>query len=402
MPQQIKEILDKPSENRTAEERAAAVNWYATIDPEWQKLNQAAGEHLAKAPKPTLARAMISSEGLAPVRLNTQGADFLEQTHFLRRGDPNLKDAVAAQGFLQVLTPSHDDARRWQASPPAGWRTSYRRRALAEWLTDVDHGAGALLARVIVNRLWQHHLGRGIVATPNDFGSRGATPTHPELLDWLAGELIRRGWKLKDMHRLIMTSAVYLQSSRFDEASSAIDRENALLWRKSPQRLEAEVIRDSLLAASGLLDPTMLGPGSLDESTRRRSIYFTVKRSKLVPMMLAFDAPDALSSTGERSTTTVAPQALILLNNANTRMYAKAFARRIAPDAATDLTQAIRAGYVIAVARQPTDEELVDGGAFVANQAASYQSAGNADARELALADFCQVLLCLNEFVYVE
>ena len=402
MPQQITEILGKPAENRTADERTAIVNWYATLDPEWQKLNQAAGEHLAKAPQPMLAKAMISSEGLAAVRLNTQGGDFLEQTHFLRRGDPNLKDAVAAQGFLQVLTPSGDDAKRWQASPPSGWRTSYRRRALAEWLTDVDRGAGALVARVIVNRLWQHHIGRGIVATPNDFGARGATPTHPELLDWLAGELIRRGWKLKEMHRLIMTSAAYMQSSRFDETSSAIDRENALLWRKSPTRLEAEVIRDSLLSASGLLDTKMLGPGTLDESTRRRSIYFTVKRSKLIPMMLAFDAPDALSSTGERSTTTVAPQALILLNNANTRAYAKAFAKRIAPDAATDLTHAIRAGYVIAVARQPTDEELADGAAFVAAQAASYQSAGKPDARELAFADFCQVLLCLNEFVYVE
>ncbi|HTI49921.1 MAG TPA: PSD1 and planctomycete cytochrome C domain-containing protein [Planctomycetaceae bacterium] len=216
LPQHITEILDKPSENRTAEERTAVISWYATMDNDWKKLNQASAEHLAKAPKPTLAKAMISSEGLAPVRLNTQGADFLEQTHFLRRGDPNLKDAVATQGFLQVLTPAGTDAKRWQASPPAGWRTSYRRRALAEWMTDVDSGAGALLARVIVNRLWQHHLGRGIVSTPNDFGTRGATPTHPELLDWLAGELIRRGWKLKDMHRLIMTSAVYMQSSRFN------------------------------------------------------------------------------------------------------------------------------------------------------------------------------------------
>jgi len=402
LPQQITEILDKPPENRTAEERTAAVSWYATMDDDWKKLNQASAAHLAKAPRPTLAKAMISSEGLAPVRLNTQGADFLEQTHFLRRGDPNLKDAVAVQGFLQVLTPAGTDAKRWQASPPAGWRTSYRRRALAEWMTDVDSGAGALLARVIVNRLWQHHFGRGIVATPNDFGTRGATPTHPELLDWLAGELIRHGWKLKDMHRLIMTSAVYMQSSRFDEANSKNDRENSLLWRKSPVRLEAEVIRDSLLAASGMLDKTMLGPGTLDESTRRRSIYFTVKRSKLVPMMLAFDAPDALSSLGERSTTTVAPQALILLNNANTRNYAKSFGKRIAPDATTDLSQAIRSGYVIAVARQPTEEELADGTAFVTAQAASYQSAGKADARELALADFCQVLLCLNEFVYVE
>jgi hypothetical protein len=255
---------------------------------------------------------------------------------------------------------------------------------------------------VIVNRLWQHHLGRGIVSTPNDFGVRGAAPTHPELLDWLAGELIRRGWKLKEMHKLIMTSAVYLQSSRFDERQAAIDRENELLWRHPPRRLEAEVIRDSLLAVSGLLDPKMLGPGTLDESSRRRSIYFTVKRSKLVPMMQVFDAPDALSSLGERSSTTVAPQALLLLNNANTRACAKAFAKRVASGPATDLTDAIRAAYITAIARQPTDEELADGLAFVTAQSASYQTDGKPDSRDLALADFCQVLLCLNEFVYVE
>jgi mono/diheme cytochrome c family protein len=402
LPQPILEALALPPDKRSAEQRTALLKWYATQDAEWLKLNTAAQEHLAKAPRPNLAKAMISSEGLAPVRLHSQGADFLEQTHFLRRGDPNQKEAVAAQGFLQVLMPAPEAAKRWQASPPPGWRTSYRRRSLAEWLTDPDQGAGALLARVIVNRLWQHHLGRGIVATPNDFGVRGGTPTHPELLDWLASELIRRGWKLKEMHRLIMTSAVYMQSSQYDERKAAIDRENELLWRRPPHRLEAEVIRDSLLAASGLLDTTMFGPGTLDESSRRRSIYFTVKRSKLVPMMQVFDAPDALSSIGERSSTTVAPQALLLLNNPNSRSYAKAFAKRIVPEAATDVGAALRAGYVIAVARPPTADELADGLAFVAAQSASYQAAGKPDARDLALADFCQVLLCLNEFVYVE
>ncbi|MGE5191880.1 MAG: PSD1 and planctomycete cytochrome C domain-containing protein [Deltaproteobacteria bacterium] len=402
IPQPILETLALPADKRPPGQQTALLKWYAIQDVEWQKLNTAALEHLAKAPQPNLAKALISSEGLPPLRLHTQGADFLQQTHFLRRGDPNQKEAVAAQSFLQVLMPAPDAAPRWQSPPPAGWRTSYRRRALAEWLTDTEQGAGALLARVIVNRLWQHHLGRGIVATPNDFGARGAAPTHPELLDWLAAELIRRGWKLKEMHKLIMTSSVYMQSSRFEESKAAIDRENELLWRHPPRRLEAEIIRDSLLAASGLLDPKMYGPGTLDESSRRRSIYFTVKRSRLVPMMQVFDAPDALSSLGERSSTTVAPQALLLLNNANTRLCAKAFAKRIAPEPATDVAQAIRAGYSIAVARQPTADELADGVAFVTSQAASYQSAGKPDSRDLALADFCQVLLCLNEFVYVE
>src|SRR5439155_4447396 len=188
----------------------------------------------------------------------------------------------------------------------AGWRTSYRRRALAEWITDVDQGAGALLARVMANRLWQHHLGRGIVATPSDFGVRGEAPTHPGLLDWLARELIANGWKLKEMHKLIMTSAVYMQSSTADETKAKIDRDNKLWWRFPPRRLEAEVIRDAILAVGSQLDPTLYGPGTLDEGSKRRSIYFTVKRSKLMPMMIIFDAPEALGGMAERPTTTIA------------------------------------------------------------------------------------------------
>src|SRR5262249_25260238 len=146
----------------------------------------------------------------------SQGADFFEQTYFLKRGDVDQKEGVATQGFLQVLLRSPEGEKRWQTPPPKGWPTSYRRRALAEWITDVDQGAGHPLARVIVNRLWQHHLGRGIVGTPSDFGEQGERPTHPELLDWLARELIKNGWRLKPIHKLIMTSAVYVQRSDHD------------------------------------------------------------------------------------------------------------------------------------------------------------------------------------------
>src|SRR5207245_2068887 len=175
--------------------------------------------------------------------------------------DPDQKEGVARQGFLQVLAPAVERETRWPAQPPSGWRTSYRRRALANWITDVEHGAGRLLARVIVNRLWQHHLGRGIVATPSEFGARGEPPTHPELLDWLATELIGNGWRLKPIHRLIMTSAVYMQSSAIDEGKQQLDRDTRLFWRRPRMRLEAEAIRDALLAVSGTLDPRMFGPG---------------------------------------------------------------------------------------------------------------------------------------------
>ena len=136
---------------------------------------------------------------------------------------------------------------------------------------------------MIVNRLWQHHFGQGIVATPNDFGSQGSRPSHPELLDWLANALIDNGWRLKPIHRLIVTSAVYMQDNRYDESRAAIDRENVFHWRRTPRRLEAEPIRDAMLATAGRLDRRMYGPGSLDVEMPRRSVYFFIKRSRLDP-----------------------------------------------------------------------------------------------------------------------
>src|SRR5262249_38315134 len=150
----------------------------------------------------------------------------------------------------------------------------------------------------------------GIVATPSDFGERGQRPTHPELLDWLASELIKGGWRLKPIHKLILTSSVYRQSSHADLAKTRLDPDNGLFWHRPCKPLEAEVLRDALLAVSDTLEPKMYGPGTLDEGSKRRSIYFTVKRSKLIPMMQVFDAPEALVSLGERPTTTIAPQAL--------------------------------------------------------------------------------------------
>jgi hypothetical protein len=370
---------------------------HRTFDPEWRKLAKAVGDHSKKAPK--LPKALIASEGLAAVRLHTQGEDFFNETYFLRRGETEQKEGVATPSYLQVLMPSPQSDRRWWIDPPKGSRTSYRRRALAEWLTDVDHGAGRLLARVIVNRLWQHYLGQGLVATPSDFGARGERPVHPDLLDWLATELIQNGWRLKHVHKLILQSAVYRQTSQVDESKAKLDRDNKLYWRNPARRLEAEVIRDNLLAVSGELDRKLFGPGTLDEASKRRSIYFTVKRSKLMPMMTIFDAPDALGGLADRPTTTIAPQALYLMNNAQARGYAKSFARRIDTDGKRSLEDAVRSGYLIALARPPERDELADSVAFVRQQMATYPEA---ERRQLALADFCQVLMCLNEFIYVE
>src|SRR5207253_8841387 len=168
------------------------------------------------------------------------GPDFYDKTYICKRGDPNQKEGEATQAFLTVLTNAPDGEKHWQVAPPKDWRTSYRRYSLANWMTDTKQGAGDLLARVIVNRLWQHHFGRGIVATPNDFGAQGERPTHPELLDYLASELIRNHWRLKPIHKLILSSNTFRQSGRLDKSKSTIDPNNSLLWRRVPRRLEAE------------------------------------------------------------------------------------------------------------------------------------------------------------------
>jgi hypothetical protein len=253
-----------------------------------------------------------------------------------------------------------------------------------------------------VNRLWQQHFGRGLVATVSDFGVRGTPPTHPELLDWLAAELIRNGWKLKPIHRLMMLSSTYQQSSDLHADKLKIDADNLLLWRRPKKRLEAEVLRDAILQVGGILDDTMYGPGTLDTATKRRSIYFTVKRSKLIPMLQVFDCPDGLSGIGERQATTIAPQALLLLNNPRVRESCKELAKRIAPNSETPVNAAISQAYEVTMSRPPTADELQAGLAFIDQETKSHQAAGHPDPRHLAVADYCQILLCLNEFVYVE
>lgn len=396
VPEAAQRAQETPPEKRTAEQKAMLLARYKLLDPGWLKLDKQIKDHLARSPKPNIVKALISSEGVPPVRLHTQGDDVFKETYFLRRGDPNQKEAVAPPGYLQVLLTGAD---RWTKDPPKDSKLSYRRTAFADWITDVDHGAGVLLARVIVNRLWQHHMGRGIVATPSDFGIRGERPTHPELLDYLAGELIRNGWKLKPIHKLIVTSAVYQTAAMADEARAKLDRDNTLWWRHPSRRLEAEAIRDSLLAISGQLDTQMYGPGTLEETSKRRSIYFTVKRSKLIPMLVIFDAPDGTVGVADRPSTIVAPQALLMMNNPQVRMWAKSFAARVGKDAKSS-EEAVRRAYGLALNREPTAEELKDGVAFVWREEASYN--GKANARELALMDFCQVVMCLSEMMYVE
>ena len=182
---------------------------------------------------------------------------FYPKTFVLRRGDVSQKLGEATRSAAASWRPAGKDLTHWKVEPSAASQpaASFQRAALAEWLTDAESGAGRLAARVIVNRIWQHHFGRGLVATPNDFGAQGSRPSHPELLDWLAANLIANGWRLKPIHRLIVTSAVYMQDDRYDEARAAIDRENVFQWRHTPHRLDAEPIRDAMLAVAGRTRP---------------------------------------------------------------------------------------------------------------------------------------------------
>jgi len=285
------------------------------------------------------------------------------------------------------------------------------------------------VARVIVNRVWQHHFGEGLVRTVSDFGTRGDPPTHPELLEWLAHEFVQGGWRLKPLHRLIMTSAVYLQDSAVDAAKAKIDPDHRLLWRQRPQRIESEILRDSILAVSGTLNRAMFGPavkGPIvaeaiqarnmkdpypkdvkdSPATRRRSVYMFHKRVVQSPLMQAFDGPDAQASCGRRVTTTVAPQALALLNDGFIRARAIDFAERLVREAGPEPAARVRLAWRLALGREPSANELETATAFVDAQhrqrTARDAQPLEAAPEKLALADLCQSLFALNEFIYVD
>jgi hypothetical protein len=201
---------------------------------------------------------------------------------------------------------------------------------------------------------------------------------------------------------LILTSAVYRQSCDVDESRAAIDRENKLFWHRPRRRLEAEAIRDAVLATSDQLDDRLYGPGRLDEGHRRRSLYFTVKRSQLMPSMTVFDGPDGTTPVADRPQTTIAPQALLMMNNPQIREASRQFAIKLQPLAAKSLEVAVEAGYLNAVNRQPSPQELSGAIEFLRQQAASYSPGDSNAGVNPALIDFCQVLFCLNEFIYTE
>ena len=341
------------------------------------------------------------------------------QTPLLRRGDALTPGHSVVPGTLAVL--ERATAYQWQ-KPEAGAKTSGRRLAFARWLTDDKH---PLTARVMVNRVWLHHFGEGIVSTPGDFGRAGALPSHPKLLDWLAREFVDSGWSLKHLHRLILSSKAYRQGSRGEHPHRAqamsVDPDNRLLWRQRLRRLEAEALRDSVWHTAGSLDGEMFGspvPMKRDsngevtagdnQDPRRRSVYLQIRRLTPMTMLQNFDQPIMEINCIRRSRSTVSPQALTLLNSDAMVAAATAFAARVLKENPQD--PATRAVW-LAFAREPAELERRDLTDFIHQQTARYRSVSADDsaaadqtnsARAMAVADMCHMLLSANEFIYVD
>jgi hypothetical protein len=345
------------------------------------------------------------------------------------KGNFALKGEIVGPGFPSVFNKTLPG---YEERPTSS--TSGRRKALAEWLTRPDH---PLTARVMVNRLWQNHFGRGIVATPSDFGTQGTEPTHPALLDWLATEFVARGWSMKAMHRLMVTSATYRQSSTPTAKTLADDPDNTLFSRMFRRRLEGEAVRDALLAASGSLDLRVGGPSvfpdlpagietrggwtrsSSASDRNRRSLYVFVRRNLKFPLFDAFDAPDTNTTCAERNVSVNSPQALMLLNSDLVLDQARALAGRVLKSAVdrNDPKAVVTAAYRLALSRNPKPAELSRGATFLEEQPALLSARadepqkldlpnpmpdGFGPVQGAALVDYCHVLLNLNEFVFVD
>jgi hypothetical protein len=352
----------------------------------------------------------VSNDSDGPTVVFAAASEFAGQNQFqpthgvartirvLKRGnesDPGAQVGPGACGYFPELAARFDVA----AGAPEG----ARRAALAAWLTDKRN---ALTWRSIVNRVWQYHFGRGLIDTPNDFGRMGALPSHPELLDWLAAEFRDGPQSIKNLHRLICTSAVYCQSSAGDAAYERLDAANQYLWRMNRRKLEAEAVRDAVLAVSGKLDLTAGGPGYRafafkddesphydydqydpdDSGSHRRSVYRLIVRSVPDPMMASLDCADSSAPVAKRNETLTPLQALTMLNNKFMVRMAEHFADRVTP-LGGNTSERIAAACRLALARDPSSDELASLAAY-------------ADKHGLAAA--CRIILNMNEFTFID
>ena len=341
-------------------------------------------------------------------------------TYLLLRGSAHNPGPPTPPALPAVLSKA-------QPGFPHAGRTSLRRLTLARWIANADN---PLTARVLVNRVWQHHFGEGLVRTPSNFGMIGQPPTHPELLDWLATWFIDNGWSIKKLHRLVLASNTYRMSKRWNAQYGAEDPESRLLWRVPYTRLEVEAVRDSMLAVTGRLNRKMYGPSMLppipkaaleghsdpdtiwepseEDEASRRTIYAFIKRSMVIPMLEVLDLCDTTRSTAQRVVTSVAPQALTLFNGDFVAAQARYFAERVVWEVGIEPDKQIERAYRLALARPPTPQERDRMQAFLSREAdawvreASERPRDRAMARRHALEQMCRVILNLNEFVYTD
>ena len=374
------------------------------------KVAMAKTDDAAKAELKTLQVELAALEKAGPELPSAMGVTEGQpiDVPVLRRGNHLTPAAIVPRRFPVIL------AGEKQAALP---KDRSGRLELANWLTDPKH---PLTARVMVNRVWRWHFGKGLVRSVDNFGLIGEKPTHPELLDWLASEFVQDGWSLKKLHKRIMLSATYRKSSAYDAKAATADPDNRLLWRANVRRLEAEAIRDSLLAAGGLLDRTAGGPALTHVKNRdylfdhtskdktsyasdRRSVYLPVIRNNLYDVFQLFDAPDAAVPNGDRATTTVPTQALFFLNSDLAARAADALAGRVLAKPDLDDAGRVRLLFALAYGRPPADAEVkrvADGVAAFEKKFAA--ESDDAKCRRKAWAAVCQAVLAANEFIYVQ
>jgi hypothetical protein len=362
--------------------------------------------------------ATLKGKRLSPGKIQAawEAESAVPIAHVFRRGNLMTRGALVQPGVFAVLTDPQTPTLIPLASPEA--KSSGRRSAFARWLTRPDH---PLTARVFVNRVWQRYFGEGIVATSDNFGHLGARPTHPELLDWLATEFVESGWKMKALHRLIVTSSVYRQSTTHQSAdATATDPGNRLLWRQRLRRLESEAVRDAVLATSGKLDRTSGGPPVPIEpkpdgmvvvpakglptptAAHRRSLYLFARRNYNLTILNVFDQPVMATNCTRRVQSAVPLQSLTLLNDAFMLEMAEHFATRVAAGGDAE-PQRIETAFRLAFARPPSAKEAASSAALLKKLRERYaaEKLAPADAERKALARLCHMLLCANEFLYV-
>lgn len=350
----------------------------------WQKLKDelAAYDHLR--PQPVAFIPAVSDIGPVAPEVTIPGRRDAEP---IEPGPLTVLENVA--GTLPVSSSKLHSSKYGTRTVPA---TTGRRTALAEWIASPDN---PLPSRVVANRLWQYHFGRGLSESPSDFGHLGEAPTHPELLDYLARELLDNDWSLKRLHRRMVTSAAYRRASHGPLAATAAAKDPANKWlaRMSVRRLAAEQIRDAAMAASGELDPQIGGAANDWKESNRRAVYLKVLRNEQDPTLDVFDVADGIFTTPVRNVTTTPTQSLFMINGPWTMQRAKAFGRALSHDSSATLEQRVATAYSLAFGRPPSAVETADAVKFLQNNSARSDE---------ALVDFCHVLLNSNEFLYVD